>query len=342
METWRPPLTKRMIRNAMADQQITDLAGIAKIAESKLAQQIYSDGLQPGTKEVGKLLGALSKTTRMVLQPMLTVLQGASKRLDDWVTQAVRQVPPERLVKAKPVVLRATVAAIGAEDDKSEMRGYYVKLLASMMDRELQHVVHPAFPRLLQELSPLDALLLQVTPYGSEVSLPEGFEQPPYVFTSGLVVTWETWKQGDANVGRWRGFLKVGKQQPEAVGNATFVGKGSDHVGFLEIVLPQEPLFRDKGVAWSNLERLGLTALHREKDIKTGNFKPHFWNEPAVLDQISGLLVGDLFFGAQMYHRTELGRAFAYCCIPEFTGGTKWHPFQNLSQPQASNDRSFS
>ena len=28
------------------------------------------------------------------------------------------------------------------------------------------------------------------------------------------------------------------------------------------------------------------------------------------------------------YYRTELGRAFAECCVPKFEGEDKWHPYQ--------------
>jgi len=235
--------------------------------------------------------------------------------------------PPRTLVDAKPALLFPIVAAIRTEADQSQMRDYYVKLLASMMDRERQQDVHPSFPRLLQELSPLDAMMLQIMPYGTEVSLPDGLGTPPYRFSSGLVATWETWKQGEANVGRFRFFRRVEKQRPEAIGKTAFSGKGSDHKGFLEIVLPQEPLFRDRGLAWSNLERLGLASRHEEEDTR-GNLQEHFAREPAALGHIKSLLIGDQFFGADMYFRTKLGRGFARCCVPAYTGKTKWHPFQ--------------
>lgn len=311
----------------MADDRITDLAGLAKIADSKLAQQIYSDGIQKGTTELGQLVGELSKTTRMVLQPLFTALQGATGRLDSWVADAVGQVPPERRVEAKPALLNATVAAIGAEDDHSELRDNYVRLLASMIDCERQGDVHRAFPQLLKEMSPLDALLLQITPYGAEVGLPVGLEQPSYHFSSGLVATWETWKAGKVDVGRYRFFCRVKKQRPEALGKSSFVGKASDHAGFLELILPQKPLFQDKSLAWHNLERLRLVSRVDAKDAR-GNLQEHFWSEPDALNHIKSLIIGDTFFGAHMYVRTELGRSFARCCVPVYAGDAKWHPVE--------------
>ena len=40
----------------LIDKQITDLTGMAKLADTELARQVYADGLREGTSELGQLL----------------------------------------------------------------------------------------------------------------------------------------------------------------------------------------------------------------------------------------------------------------------------------------------
>lgn len=311
----------------MSDEQMIDLGGMAKLAESELVKQVYADGLREGTSELGQLFGQLSKTARMAVQPVLTAIQGSSSRLNSWICQAVGDVPPERLIEAKPGLLRDVIQAVAVEDDQSEMRNNYVKLLASMMDSDRQKDVHPAFPKLLRELSSLDALLLQITPYGSEVRLPNGFEQPTYKFSSGLVATWETWQEQGQTVGKYRFFCQIKKRPLEENGKTVGSKKSDEHMGFVEIELEQSQLFRDKGLGWHNLQRLGLVSEHRESDL-SGKLVELFYRDPEALRQIKGISRNpDFFFGQRMYHRTELGRAFAKCCTPVYTGEQIWHSF---------------
>ncbi len=214
---------------------------------------------------------------------------------------------------------------VAVEDDQSEMRNNYVTLLASMMDRDRQKDVHPAFPKLLRELSPLDALLLQITPYGSEVRLPNGFEKPTYKFSSGLVATWETWQEQGQTVGKYRFFCQIKKRPLEENGKTVGIKKSDEHMGFVEFELEQSQLFRDKGLGWHNLQRLGLVSEHRENDL-SGKRVELFYRDPEALRQIKGISRNpDLFFGQLMYYRTELGRAFAKCCTPVYTGEQIWH-----------------
>jgi hypothetical protein len=126
-------------------------------------------------------------------------------------------------------------------------------------------------------------------------------------------------------MGRYRFFHQVVKRRPETIGKTFFVGKVGDHAGFLELILPQQPLFRDKGIGWHNLSRLRLALKHDAKDVR-GNLKEHFWNEPEVLGHLKSLCSRSPNSLNDMYFRTELGRSFAECCVPSYKGETRWHP----------------
>ena len=133
----------------MSDETKNQSIGIGNILNSELARQIYGDGLQKGTIETGNLIGEISKTVRLMIQPTLTLIQNASTRLDAWASEAINKIPPERLTAPNPAQLRAVATAIGTEADESQLRDFYVKLLSKMMDKEFQQIVHPSIPRLL-------------------------------------------------------------------------------------------------------------------------------------------------------------------------------------------------
>ena len=235
----------------------SDLTGIAKLADTKLAKSVYRDALRPATLESGKVLGEVAKTTRMVLQPLLRAIQGGAKRLDSWVAEAVKQVPPERRVEAKPAILNETIAAIGVQEDTSEMRRYYVRLLASLIDEEQQDGLHPAFPRILAELSAIDAFLLQITPYvGGFVPdfwSPDGMDPREELrFGSGVIDV--------SSAVRERLFVKLDRRKFRGVDQPAKTE--TTHVGFIEIPAPP-PMNYDDLARWSNLLRTNLVKEHQ-------------------------------------------------------------------------------
>jgi len=188
---------------------------------------------------VGLLLADLTKTVRSALTPLFTAIQGGANRVNSWVAAAVSQVPPDRQVPAKPALLNAAVAAIGVEEDDSEMRSYYVKLLASLMDRDREKDVHPAFPRLLQELSPLDAMLFQMMPGPNGARLPDGMGNPTYSLQSVLAQTLEP-SQGSGHHDKQQRFfiptIKLIESSTHLTPTGTPVFRRTEHCGFLEII----------------------------------------------------------------------------------------------------------
>jgi hypothetical protein len=276
--------------------EITDLTGLAKVADSELARQIYSDGLQRATKETGEFLGALSKTARSVVQPILTALQGASLRLDTWVAEAVSQVPPERLAPANPAILAETIRRISIEADDSQMRAFYVKLLASLMDREVQPMVRPLFTRLLAELSPGDALLFQICapPGRCQQAVPQRGDAPHIRLSDALGVSIPQGVEGQVHL-YYSGVIDDR-------------ARASPEVGVLELV-PAAPL------AGVNVA-LSLLMLQRAELIRK---VAGWWENPSFHAQLWGAST------TSFYSRTALGIPFARCCVPEFDGVVNWH-----------------
>jgi hypothetical protein len=314
---------------------ITDLTGVAKLADSKLANAVYEDGLKKTATEAGELGAGLTKTVRMAMQPLFTAIQGAAQRVDSWVAEAVKKVPAERRVDAKPGLLNAAIAAIGVEEDDSALRGNYIRLLASLMDADRQNDLHPAFPRLVQELSPRDAMLLQITPSGNGIVLPDHVAGPNVRVVGGLIQVLENWTEGGERFQRQRFFVKIVQGEPSMgfrvlTRDQTAEEDAREHLGFLEFLPPSSMMFAADEVQWSNLERLRLVH-HEERpdpDILLG-FKGEFFEwQQTTHSHLWKLLTphGEESAIFQITRRGELGIVFARCCVPDYAGDLRWHP----------------
>jgi Abortive infection alpha len=335
---------------------ISDLTGVAKLADSKLANTVYEDSLQKTATEVGKLGGEFSKTVRLALQPLFTAIQGGSKRVNGWVEDAVKSVPPERRVEAKPALLNAVVAAIGVEEDDSAIRATLTKLIASMVDRDRQQDLHPAFPRIAQELSARDALLLQIMPHGNGIVLPEALANKNVLLSTGLIQTLENFTDASGSGQRQRFFVGVSKARDDdrsvLLTAEARAHDEEDHLGLLEFIIPVH--FGPGEIHLDNLLRLQLATQAERKSHFSSVMSPPYQNTiflPILnVDQEEPDEFIDRFYifssrratgrhlkslmspqaaSSAIYtvaSRTELGRIFARCCIPDFSGETVWQP----------------
>lgn len=292
--------------------------------ETDVGKQFYADGLSTAVKETGTFAGEAAKTMRMVYQPLFTVLQRAGERLNEMVKEAFDAVPPERRKPAKPGILQAVAEAVAVEEDDSEMRAYYLKLLASMIDSECQGIVHPAFPKIVRELSPLDASLLQITPNDREGALPVGIDESSHMFGVGLFSVRDLKLKARRLVRPIKRCLR----------NPVNPNRNTDngHAGLVEFVLPHALDSDSLAIGWANLQRLRLVRSH-EVPQKAGVVAEPHWPGVSTIQHLKTLFGLDAytFSTTRLYTRTELGQVFARCCVPGFTGKTEWYP---MTRPQ--------
>jgi hypothetical protein len=179
----------------------------------------------------------------------------------------------------------------------------------------------------LQTLSPTDAILLQITPHGNGISLPTGISPKEHQVNSGLIQTLENHVEGGTGYQRQRFFVEI-TRRGEASGHR-------EYVGILEI-LPFSKPGQQCHVDWNNLVRLGLVS-HSDDHFTVRDIR----HVPRSVNKATQTLLMTLLMqppaSSDIYrvtHRTEIGRRFARCCIPEFVGHTRWHPFVNQPLPK--------
>lgn len=136
-----------------------DITGLGKLAESKLANSIYDDAASPAAREIGSAAADLLKTMRLFTAPF-QLAAVAQDRFRRWLDEVRDRVPPERQVEAPPTIAGPALRAMQFMEEDNPLARMFVSLLSQAIDRDHQSGVHPAFVKVLEQISPDEALLL--------------------------------------------------------------------------------------------------------------------------------------------------------------------------------------
>lgn len=123
-----------------------ELAKDAAKGLERVAVDLYGDAIRPYAR-------ALGNVARVAFLPL------------EWLAHCAERVrprvPEEKLVDAAPkVIATPIVQALPAAADEPELSDLYLELLGKSMHKDYQSDVHPAFAKVLGELSPDEARLL--------------------------------------------------------------------------------------------------------------------------------------------------------------------------------------
>ena len=140
---------------------ITDALDVLGI--KTVVPKVYEDLLQPAARELGRSLVVVARAVSMALAPLegtvwsyehtrswllVKITQKLAKSDDDAI-----QTPPLNI--AGPAILNLTFTG-----DIPLLREMYANLLASAMDKATASTAHPAFVRIIEQLSPDEARVL--------------------------------------------------------------------------------------------------------------------------------------------------------------------------------------
>ena len=140
--------------------KVTDLTGIGKLADSKLLNQFYSDAIEPAAKELGAILGNTAKAAHLILAPIQLMAVG-QHYFKAMLEEIIASVPEERQQPAKPSISAPVLMELRFTEEGSHLRTMYMNLLKRAIDKERCDEAHPAFVKLVGQLSPLEAVLLR-------------------------------------------------------------------------------------------------------------------------------------------------------------------------------------
>jgi hypothetical protein len=136
-------------------EAITALLGL------KVVDKIYSDVASPSLKQVGGLAEATVKT---VLIAGVPIYIGAAyfDRLMKQINEAIREIPEDKRQPAHPSIAAPIIEQLRYHEEGESLSDMYMSLLKRALHKDTSHLAHPAYPKLIGQLAPDEALILHM------------------------------------------------------------------------------------------------------------------------------------------------------------------------------------
>lgn len=141
--------------------EITDLTGLAKLADAKLPNKAYDDALSKPAQQVGELGEDVAKTFRLLTFP-IRLAAAYHDRLEVFLDNVRGAVPAERQIEAEPSIAGPIIQNLIFLNNDNPLIDLYQQLLTRAIDKERRKEAHPAFVRIIEQLSADEALILWV------------------------------------------------------------------------------------------------------------------------------------------------------------------------------------
>jgi len=132
---------------------------VAKIADTQLANKAYDDLAASPMREGGKGLADLVKAFRLFLAP-IQLLAVAQDRLAAFCGRVRAKVPEDRQQEALPSIALPVLMDLRFMEDENPLTELYLNLLARAIDKERCSEAHPAFVKIIEQMSPDEALVM--------------------------------------------------------------------------------------------------------------------------------------------------------------------------------------
>lgn len=133
--------------------------GVAKLADSEVGIRAYDDLLADAMKEGGQALVDTIKAFRLFTAP-IQLLALAQDRVAGFCARVRQRVPEERQIEAPPSVAAPVLMNLRYMEDDNPLTELYLNLLARAIDKERQSEAHPAFVKIIEQMSPDEAILV--------------------------------------------------------------------------------------------------------------------------------------------------------------------------------------
>jgi hypothetical protein len=147
----------------MSDDKMAIVKGALEAgAVIAAAVPVYKDAIQPAAKEIGNAVAVPFQLLNTVLRPVKTILLAANIAYDDLdarLIELLRGVPPEKLVEPAANVAGPLLLAYPFVQNDPPLREMFERLLATAMNVDTRHDVHPSFVEIVRQLTKDEALL---------------------------------------------------------------------------------------------------------------------------------------------------------------------------------------
>ena len=164
---------------------VSDLTGLGRLADSKLIQSLYKDLGKAGAKQSGKFVTDIIKAFRLFTAPV-QLLALVQDLLEERLERVRSRVPEERQIEAPPQVAGPILENLRYMIDGDILTEMYLNLLARAIDRDRVGEAHPAFVKIIEQLSPDEALIMLQIKRGNQSAIEfHGKEAPEWLMYPG-------------------------------------------------------------------------------------------------------------------------------------------------------------
>ena len=122
-------------------------------------EMVYKDAAQPAFKELGESLGKTIKAARFLLAP-LEYLAAQHDRWEKYLEKISRNVKEENLVEGHPQIIIPALEGLSYSQDGTIIANFFINILSRAIDKTTLDLAHPAFPKIIQQISPDEAIVL--------------------------------------------------------------------------------------------------------------------------------------------------------------------------------------
>ncbi len=130
-----------------------------KIKDIVPIDKVYEDLLRPSMKEAGDIVKNVIKAARCLLIP-LDLLSAQQDRFQNYLKRIVENVDEENLVNAPARIVGKVYEELKYLEQDSILTELFLNLLTISINKTQQSKVHPAFPTIISQLAPYEAVIL--------------------------------------------------------------------------------------------------------------------------------------------------------------------------------------
>ncbi len=123
------------------------------------AEEVYKDLAQPAFRELGESLGEAVKGISFILAP-LEYLAAHRDRWERYLEKISSNVKEENLIEGHPQVVVPALEGLCYAQEDSIISELFINLLSKAIDKTKLDLAHPAFAKIIQQLSPDEAVVL--------------------------------------------------------------------------------------------------------------------------------------------------------------------------------------
>ena len=124
-----------------------------------LKREVYGDLLKPAVVQVGEMLQSSVKVARFAFAG-IDYLAAKQDRWQKVLEKVAAGTDSKKLINAPPQITGPFIEGIAYVDEDSIVGEMFINLLRKAIQSDTQDQAHPAFPRIIQQLSEDEAIIL--------------------------------------------------------------------------------------------------------------------------------------------------------------------------------------